>query len=152
MTLRPITRDAANAVILRWHRHHRPVRSHRFAIAGYDGEELVGVVVVGNPVAAALQNGVTFEVLRLCTNGHRYAASRLLSAAWKAARAMGVLRMVSYTRADEAGTCYRAANWRDVARVRGEGWAHGNKGDRYLPGLYMPTTEIVDRVRWEIAA
>lgn len=150
--LRPITRDEANRVIMEWHRHHKPVRSHRFAIAGWVLEELVGVVVVGNPSAPALQDGITFEVTRLCTNGHRYAASRLLGASWRAARAMGVTRLVSYTRADELGTCYRAAGWEPVKTVRGEGWDHGNKADRYLPGLYLPTTEIVDRVRWEVRA
>lgn len=160
MTLRPITRDHANAVIGLWHRHHRPVRSHRFAIAGMASDRadagVVGVVVVGNPVAAALQDGVTFEVLRLCTvrrpcrDGFRFAATRLLGAAWKASRAMGCRRLVSYTRADEPGACYRAASWRDVGIVKGEAWNHGNKADRWLPGLYEPTTEIVDRVRWEM--
>lgn len=31
-------------------------------------------------------------------------------------------------------------------------WDGGNKADRWLPGLYVPTTEIVDRVRWEVSA
>lgn len=26
---------------------------------------------------------------------------------------------------------------------------HGNRKTRWLPGLYLPSTEIVDRVRWE---
>ena len=103
LVLRPIARDEANRVIAAWHRHHKPVRSHRFAIAAWVLEELVGVVVVGNPSARALQDGVTFEVTRLCTNGHRYAASRLLGGAWRAARAMGVVRLVSYTRARRGG-------------------------------------------------
>lgn len=150
MTLRPITLAAANEVIERWHSHHRKARAHRFAIAGYDGDAIVGVVVVGNPIAQALNDGVTFEVIRLCTNGHAFAASRLLAAAWKSARAMGVLKMVSYTRADEPGTCYRAANWRAAAKVDGREWTTGNKAARWLPGLYVPTTEIVDRVRWEV--
>jgi len=65
---------------------------------------------------------------------------------------MGVRRMVSYTRADEHGTCYRAAGWKPVATVDGRGWTTGNKAARWLPGLYEPTTEIVDRMRWEIAS
>lgn len=154
--IRPITRDEANLVISFAHRHHKPVRSHRYAMGGFRGDGVVAAVVVGNPVAAALQDGVTFEVLRLCVvrrccrGPERYAASRLLGAAWRAARAMGVRRLVSYTRADEDGTCYQAASWREVAEVNGEAWDHGNKADRWLPGLYEPTTEIVDRVRWEM--
>lgn len=150
--LRPLSRDQANALVLLWHRHHKPVRVARFCIGAFASGEAVGAVIVGNPKAQALQDGVTFEVVRLVTNGYRNAASRLLGAAWAAARAMGVRRMISYTRVDERGTCYRAAGWKDVALVRGEGWDHGNKALRWLPGLYEPTTEIVDRVRWEVAA
>ena len=150
--LRPVTRDEANRVVAAWHSHHKPVRSHRFAIGAYVEGECVGVVIVASPVARLLNDGTTFEVVRLCTNGHRNAASRLLGAAWRAAKAMGVKRMVSYTREDEPGTCYVAAGWSPVAKTKAEGWNHGNKAMRWLPGLYEPTTEIVRRVRWEVAA
>lgn len=53
------------------------------------------------------------------------------------------------TRKDEDGTCYKAAGWVPVAEVEGRPWTGGNKGQRWLPGLYEPTTEIVDRIRWE---
>jgi hypothetical protein len=151
MTLRPATLREANAWIAEHHSHHRPVRGHLFSIAAELGD-LIGVVVVGRPVAPGLQDGRTLEVTRLCTIGHPNAASCLLGAAWRAVRAMGVVRLVSYTRADEAGTSYRAAGWRAVAEVDGRPWTTGNKADRWLPGLYEPTTEIVDRVRWERAA
>ncbi len=149
--LRPISRDAANAAVKEHHSHHKPVRVHRFAVGAWVAGELVGVVVVGNPKAPALQNGVTFEVVRLCCWGdHKNTATRLLGSAWRASKAMGVRRLVSYIRTDETGTCYRAACWSPVKNVRGEAWNHGNKRERWLPGLYQPTTEIVDRVRWEI--
>lgn len=60
--------------------------------------------------------------------------------------------MVSYTRIDEEGVCYRAAGWLRVADVAGRAWTTGNKSQRWIPGLYEPTTEIIDRVRWEVAA
>jgi hypothetical protein len=62
---------------------------------------------------------------------------------------MGVRLLISYTRADEAGISYKATGWIPVARVSGRGWDTGNKGTRWLPGMYEPTTEIVDRIRWE---
>lgn len=149
--VRPITRDAANAVIFRWHRHHDPVRVHRAACAAYVLGELLGVAVWGNPKAPALQNGTTSEVVRLCCRGgDRNVASRLLGAAWASDRALGVRRMVSYIRADEDGVCYRAAGWVATALVKPEHWNHGNKADRWLPGIYVPATEVVWRVRWEI--
>lgn len=152
MIVRPITRDHANEVVEQWHSHHRRVRSHRFALAAFVDDELHGVSIVGNPVAAALQNGITFEVLRLCTNGFPNAASFLLGASWRVAKAMGVERLISYTRNDELGTCYVAAGWRPVGATAARGWDSGNKAQRWLPGTYAPTTEIVPRVRWEIAA
>lgn len=152
LALRPLSRDDANALVRQWHRHHKPVVGHCFAIGCAFSDRLCGAVIVGRPVAPALQDGFTCEVTRLVTDGTPHAASRLLGAAWRAARAMGYRRMVSYVRADEHGTCYRASGWRPVADVRGEAWTHGNKATRWLPGLYEPTTEIVDRVRWEVAA
>lgn len=147
--VRPVTLKEANRVIAAWHSHHCPVRGHKFSICAWT-HELVGVIIVGRPVAQALDDGLTFEVTRLCTAGYPNAASRLLGAAWRASRAMGVRRLVSYTRADEAGTSYRAAGWREVAAVDGRPWTGGNKSERWLPGLYQATTEVVDRVRWEV--
>jgi len=150
--LRPLTLLEANRAVTLWHSHHKPVRGHRFSIGAHVGGELVGAVIVGRPVAAGLQDGLTAEVTRLVTNGHAHAASRLLGAAWRACRAMGFTRLVSYTRKDEAGTCYRAAGWLVVAEVNGREWQTGNKALRWLPGMYAPTTEIIDRTRWQIEA
>lgn len=152
--LRPLSLAVANDAIRRWHRHHKPVRAHRFAIGACVAGELVGAVIVGNPVARQLaRDPLVAEVTRLVTNGEvPHVASRLLGAAWRAAHAMGVTRMVSYTREDEPGTCYRAAGWIPVAEVRGREWAGVNKPGRWLPGLYSPATEIVDRMRWERVA
>lgn len=48
-----------------------------------------------------------------------------------------------------ASTGIRAAGWRPVARVDGRAHDTGNRRGRWLPGIVEPTTEIVDRVRWE---
>lgn len=113
----------------------------------------MGAVVVELPRAPDLCNGITYEVTRLsCVGGEtsKHAASMLLGAAWATMRAQGVSRLVSYTRVDEDGTCYRAAGWVPTFIGRGRAWDTGNKADRWLPGLYEPTSEIIDRVRWEI--
>jgi hypothetical protein len=39
----------------------------------------------------------------------------LYGAAWRAAKALGYTRLVTYTRADESGASLRAAGWRIVA-------------------------------------
>lgn len=153
MMARPLTLADANAVVAKWHSHHKPVKGHRFSIGAFDGGVCVGAVIVGRPVARRLDTGTTFEVTRLCTNGHRNAASFLLARAWRAARAMGVTRMVSYTREDEAGTSYKAAGWTATATSPGKQWdAHTDQRrvQVMLPGIFTPTTECVPRVRWEV--
>jgi hypothetical protein len=152
--LRPLTLAAANAQVTAWHRHHHRDTGHLFSVGAFVDGKIVGVAMVGRPKAPALQDGVTYELTRLATppNAIPHVASKLIAACWRAARAIGVRRMVSYTRIDEEGTCYRAAGWTPVAAVKGRPWDSGNKADRWLPGLYEPTTEIIDRVRWEVVA
>lgn len=154
----PLTRDGANEVVRRWHRHHKPVKGHRFAVGALlevGSEEVVGTAIVGRPSAPTLDDGYTFEVTRHCTRGvaeypsDKDVGSKLLGAVGRASDAMGARLLVSYTREDEDGTCYRAAGWVRAADVRGKSWDTGNKGTRWLPGLYEPSSEVVDRVRWE---
>lgn len=150
-TVRPLSLREANDVVSKWHSHHKPSRGHKFSLGLFLDEECLGAVIVGRPVAPGLQagEGITWEVTRLCTNGFPNAASMLLGRSWRAARAMGVTRLVSYTRSDEEGTAYKAAGWSRCATVKGRPWTTGNKADRWLPGLYQETTEIIDRIRWE---
>lgn len=58
---------------------------------------------------------------------------------------------MSYIRHDEPGTSLRAANWWPTATVPAEDWTRRatQKGNAWLPGLYQPAHEAVDRVRWE---
>ena len=123
LELRPISFREASAFISQHHRHHRPPHGCKFCIGlvGPAGT-LVAVATVGRPVARALDDGYTAEVTRLCTDGTRNAASMLYAASWRAARAMGYRRMITYTLADEPGTSVRAAGWREIARTRGGSW------------------------------
>jgi hypothetical protein len=110
----------------------------------------VGVVIVGRPNARLLDDGRTLEVTRLCCRGKdKNVASRLLGSSTSTADSMGYIRVVSYIRKDESGICYEAAGWVAVAEVKGQPWTHGGKSTRWLPGFYEPSTDIVDRVRWE---
>lgn len=123
MTLRivPITLDAANEFVRVLHRHSRPVRGHKFALSVHaktrmlvDGQEwsLVGVAIVGRPVAPALDNGIAAEILRCCTDGTRNACSKLYGAARRAAREMGHEPIYTYTLPHEGGASLRAAGFR----------------------------------------
>lgn len=145
--VRPIGLTEANEAVHRWHRHHGPVVQHRWSYGAFVDGALVGVVIVENPKAAGLRDCI--EVTRLATDGTKHAATKLLARARADALSTGWQRVVSYTRADERGTCYRAAGWWPTAIVKARDWTSGNKRTRWLPGMYQPTTEIIDRVRWE---
>jgi hypothetical protein len=152
ISLRPATRAEAREAVRDWHSHHRPHVGEVLAIGAFDGERLCGVVVWGRPSARLLSEQGAYEVTRLAVgpDAPHCTASRLLGAVWRAAKACGVRRLVSYTRVDDVGTCYRAAGWVPTAVVRGQAWTHGGKATRWLPGLYVPSSEVIDRVRWEI--
>lgn len=102
----PIAFAEVCAFIAAHHRHHKPPVSHLFSVAASDGEKVVGVAVVGRPVARMLQDGWTAEVTRLATDGSKNACSLLYGAAWRAARALGYRRLVTYTLPEEGGHRY----------------------------------------------
>ncbi len=122
LELVPITLKEANHFVQDHHRHHGQVTGHKFSIAASDGEKIVGVVIVGRPVSRYLDDGWTLEVTRLCTDGTRNACSMLYAAAWRAARAMGYKRLITYILESENGASPRAAGWRCVAQAGGLRW------------------------------
>lgn len=111
LVVRPITLRAANAFVEQHHRHHKPARGCVFCVSTWTGEQLVGVAIVGRPLARMLQDGLTCEVLRVCTDGTPNACSKLYSTVAKAARSMGYERIVTYTLPSEGGASLRASGW-----------------------------------------
>ena len=94
-----------------------------FALAAVKGEQIVGVAIIGRPVARMLQDGYTAEVTRLCTDGTRNACSFLYGAAWRAAKALGYRRLITYILSDEPGTSLTAAGWRLIGERGGGSWS-----------------------------
>lgn len=111
LTVRPITLRAANAFVEQHHRHHKPARGCVFCTSVWQDDTMVGVAIVGRPLARMLQDGLTCEVLRCCTDGTRNACSKLYATVAKAARAMGYERVITYTLPEEGGASLRAAGW-----------------------------------------
>ena len=119
----PLTISEARAYVDRTHRHHPAPVSALFAVAVADESgEVRGVATVGRPVARGLQDAWTAEVTRVATDGARNACSMLYGACWRAARALGWRRLVTYTLQSEPGTSLRAAGWKVVGEVRGRSW------------------------------
>lgn len=154
LRIRPVGREVARAFVAAHHSHHRAHTGHRISLGAFVEGELVAVVVLGNPSAPELEDGETWEITRLCCGPRapRFAASRLIGRATRLGLAAGLTLLVSYTRIDEPGVCYLAANWIPAALVHGRPHDTGNRAARWLPGLEdaVRTTETIDRVRWEI--
>lgn len=108
----PVTLKAANEFVARLHRHNKPVVGAKFSVGVQVGGELRGVAIVGRPVARMLDDGLTVEITRVCTDGARNACSMLYAACRKAARAMGYERIYTYTLPEEGGASLRAAGFR----------------------------------------
>jgi hypothetical protein len=120
----PVTLEDANDFVRRLHRHSRPVLGSKFAIGvrnrivkelipsgPHAVDELVGVAIVGRPVARLLDDGLTAEITRVCTDGTRNACSMLYGACRRAAKAMGYERIYTYTLPEEGGASLKAAGF-----------------------------------------
>lgn len=142
----PVAFVDACAFVGEHHRHHRRPVGHKFSIGVAAGTQLVGVAIVGRPVARSLQDGLTLEVTRTATDGTANANSALYGAAWRATKALGYRRLITYTQEGETGASLRAAGFRVIAELRPR------------PGWNMPSrprqargTENVQRYLWEVA-
>ena len=94
LSLRPVSLSEANSFVAKNHRHHKPVRGHKFSLGCMVDGQLVGVAIVGRPVSRYLDDGLTLEVNRLCTDGTQNACSFLYGAAARAARTMGYQKII----------------------------------------------------------
>lgn len=141
LELRPITFKDAQTFVADNHRHNKPPVGHKFSIACYDGDRLCGVAMVGRPIGRYLDDGLTLEVNRCCTDGTRNACSMLYGAAWRAAKALGYKHIITYTRESENGASLRASGWIYDGQAGGTHWT----GQRY-----EQTEMVLDekKVRW----
>ena len=148
LILHPVTITRARMFVNEYHRHHRAPPGGLFAIgAAREGEsELQAVAIVGRPISRMLDDGLTAEVTRLCVrDGVLNACSMLYAACWRAARAMGYRRLVTYILASEPGITLRAAGWHCIGQAGGGRWS---RKKRPRPDNH-PTQK---KVRWEMSA
>ena len=145
----PTTLREANAFVAEHHRHNKPATGHRFSIGVSDGEELWGVAIVGRPVARGLQDGLTAEVLRVCVRdgSPKGSCSFLYAACWRAWRAMGGHKLVTYTLQSELGASLRGAGWKVVAELS----ARDPKDWQNRAGRDWQPVVGQGKFRWEMA-
>lgn len=122
----PLELAEANALVDRWHRHHKPSQGHRFSLGVIDNDgNLHGAAIIGRPVARlAGSPRDVLEVVRLVTDGTENCCSILYAAAARAGHAMGYKRIQTYVLASERGTSLKAAGWSDEGDAGGGQWKH----------------------------
>lgn len=150
----PLTFRQAAAFVVENHRHHGVPRGTKFCIGVIDEDaDLRGVAMVGRPLARAYDDGRTAEVNRTCTDGCPNANSALYGACWRTAKAMGYLRLITYTQAEESGASLRGAGWQVVGERKARGsWAQSTSDPRLLQMRDRIGAGGVERTLWETVA
>jgi hypothetical protein len=115
---------AARLFVEAYHRHHKPPQGWKFGAGLMADGWVIGVVIVGRPVARNLDDGRTLEVTRCCVReGHPNACSQLYSWARREKNRRRYKRIITYTLASESGVSLKAANWMPLYATRGGSWS-----------------------------
>lgn len=129
MEIRPITLKEASNFINSYHRHHKATVGHKFSVGLYEGDKLIGCAVCGRPVSRFLDDGLTCEINRLCTDGTRNACSMLYGACCRIAKEMGYRKIITYILKSEDGASLKASNFICDGEAGGTHWTgERNKG------------------------
>lgn len=145
LALVAIDLEEANAFIRAHHRHHGEVVGHKFSLGAALTNRIVGVAIVGRPVARGRDDGLTLEVTRLCTDGARNACSFLYGAAARATFALGYKRLGTYILASEDGASLKASGWRLIGQIPGRAWSCPSRPR-------VDTHPLQDKLLFEVAA
>ncbi|MCK9549167.1 XF1762 family protein [Aquamicrobium sp.] len=141
----PLTLREANDFVEQWHRHSSRTSNDggKFAIGMEHNGQLVGVAIVGRPVARLLQVPGAAEVLRLCTSpaAPKGAASKLYARCRRIWQQMGGTTLHTYTLKRESGASLRGAGIHEPsAEVEPQQW------DR--PSREREERDIYEQPKW----
>ena len=148
LSLCPVSLAEARRCVGLHHRHNRPPVGWKFGVGVTFGNQMVGVAIAGRPVARGADDGLTVEVLRVCTNGTPNVCTMLYGAITRAAAALGYAEAITYTLTSEPGASLKASGWiRDVELSVRPTWAPSRRReDANLFGEPVRPTEA--KVRW----
>lgn len=142
LNLIPISFSDACDYVKKYHRHNKPPVGHKFSIGLENNKELIGVIMVGRPVSRHMDDGLTLEVNRCCTDGTKNSCSLLYGAAWRVAKNLGYKRIVTYTLEFESGSSLRGAGWINDHTLKGAAWGRKNRERQNQP------FQLIDKLRW----
>lgn len=133
MQIQPITfREACEFVNLH-HRHHNATVGCKFCIGLFECGEMIGCAVCGRPVSRYLDDGLTCEINRLCTDGTKNACSKLYGACCRVAKAMGYKLIITYILESENGASLKASNFKCDGIAGGTHWTGSRNKNQKIP-------------------
>mgnify|MGYP004462704609 FL=1 len=125
------------------HRHHPPPVGGLFAMGLAQAGIVVGTAIVGRPVARNNDDDWTAEVTRVAViEGVPNGCSMLYGACWRACRALGYKRLITYTLDTEPGTSLKAAGWKIIGHVKGRSWSVQSRPR-------IDKHPLQDKLKWE---
>ena len=132
LNIKPITLKEANKYVTDNHRHHKGTVGCKFAIGLFAGDIMVGCAICGRPVSRYLDNGLTLEINRVCTDGTYNACSKLYGACCRIAKEMGYNKVVTYTLESENGS----SGFICEGKAGGKIWNGSRRKDNGVPLEY----------------
>lgn len=130
MNITRVELSEANDFISKRHRHHKPVTGHRFSVGCEKDGQLVGVAIVGRPVARMTDQKFVAEVARLCTDGTKNACSFLYASCARIAKEMGFKKIQTFILDSECGSSLLASGWTFESDSPGGSWNGRSRSGR----------------------
>lgn len=147
MKIIPCTYRTACDFVNEFHRHHKASQGCKFCIGLTDNNnKLCGVAICGRPVSRHLDDGLTLEINRLCTDGTKNACSMLYGACCRIGKAMGYKKVITYILESETGASLKASNFICEGAAGGTHWT-GVRQHKQLSLIEDKTPEEM-KVRW----
>jgi len=145
--VKPITLRFANAYVEKHHRHSKRAQGCKFCIACMSTEDqILGIAIVGRPVARKLDDGYTGEIIRTCTNGSKNVNSFLYGACVRIWKEMGGKKIITYTLETESGVSLKAAGFTNdnitKSFPKGKGWTTRKNRE------WQPSVHSLQKLRW----
>ena len=119
---------------------------HKFSLGLPHDNELIGVAIVGRPVARNLDNGFNLEVLRVCIKdgSPKGANSKLYARCRAIGQMMGYKKIITYTLKSESQTTMKALGAVMESEVKAHQWSRPSRQRSSQPVYYQ------DKIRWEL--
>jgi hypothetical protein len=124
-----VKQAVAKAFVNEHHEHCPAPVGWRFGAGLMNGPDLIGVIMVGRPVARAFDTTKVVEVNRLCVRRDVPEAlvwngcSMLYAHAAKEAKRRGFERLITYTMSSESGASLKASGWTSDGEAGGGSWS-----------------------------